>query len=225
MNWDVVKELVLYGRGIEKEHNKRFRFTMTTNGVLLDDEKLAFINQEMGNLVLSLDGRKEVNDRMRPHRGGQGSYDEIVPKFRHAADSRDQMNYYVRGTFTRYNLDFAEDVLHFADLGFEQISVEPVVADENEDYAIREEDIPAIEQEYDRLAKALLERRKAGKPVNFFHFMIDLEGGLCSEALIRLRVGLRISGSDALGGFLSVSPVCRSGGISDGNCGYGNRQT
>lgn len=118
MNWDVVKELVLYGRGIEKEHNKRFRFTMTTNGVLLDDEKLAFINQEMGNLVLSLDGRKEVNDRMRPHRGGQGSYDEIVPKFRHAADSRDQMNYYVRGTFTRYNLDFAEDVLHFADLGF-----------------------------------------------------------------------------------------------------------
>ena len=198
MNWDVVKELVLYGRSLEKEHNKRFRFTMTTNGLLLDEEKLTFINQEMGNLVLSLDGRKEVHDRMRPHRGGQGSYDEIVPKFLHAAESRDQMNYYVRGTFTRYNLDFAEDVLHVADLGFQQISVEPVVADADEDYAIREEDVPAIEREYDRLAEALLERRRAGKPVNFFHFMIDLEGGPC--------VAKRLSGCGSGCEYLAVTP-------------------
>ncbi|MCM1104190.1 MAG: thioether cross-link-forming SCIFF peptide maturase [Clostridium sp.] len=198
MNWDVVKELVFYGRSLEKEHDKRFRFTMTTNGILLDEEKLAFINEEMGNLVLSLDGRKEVHDRMRPHRGGQGSYDEIVPKFLHAAKSRGQMNYYVRGTFTRYNLDFAEDILHFADLGFQQISVEPVVADAQEDYAIREEDIPAIEREYDRLAKELLARRKAGKPVNFFHFMIDLEGGPC--------VAKRLSGCGSGCEYLAVTP-------------------
>lgn len=198
MNWDVVKKLVLYGRSIEKEHNKQFRFTMTTNGILLDEEKLAFINQEMGNLVLSLDGRKEVNDRMRPHRGGQGSYDEIVPKFIRAAKSRNQMNYYLRGTFTRYNLDFAEDVLHAADLGFEQISVEPVVADEKEDYAIREEDIPAIEREYDRLAGELLKRRREGKPVNFFHFMIDLEGGPC--------VAKRLSGCGSGCEYLAVTP-------------------
>lgn len=198
MNWDVVKKLVLYGRSIEKEHHKQFRFTMTTNGILLDEEKLAFINQEMGNLVLSLDGRKEVNDRMRPHRGGQGSYDEIVPKFIRAAKSRNQMNYYLRGTFTRYNLDFAKDVLHAADLGFEQISVEPVVADEKEDYAIREEDIPAIEREYDRLAGELLKRRREGKPVNFFHFMIDLEGGPC--------VAKRLSGCGSGCEYLAVTP-------------------
>ena len=198
MNWDVVKELVHYGRSLEKDHNKKFRFTMTTNGLLLDEEKLAFINQEMGNLVLSLDGRKEIHDRMRPHRGGQGSYDEIVPKFLHAAESRNQMNYYVRGTFTRYNLDFAEDVLHAADLGFQQISVEPVVADADEDYAIREEDVPAIEREYDRLAKALLLRRREGKPVNFFHFMIDLEGGPC--------VAKRLSGCGSGCEYLAVTP-------------------
>ena len=198
MNWEVVKELVFYGRSLEKEHNKKFRFTMTTNGLLLDEEKLDFINREMGNLVLSLDGRKEVHDRMRPHRGGQGSYDEIVPKFLHAAESRGQMNYYVRGTFTRHNLDFSKDVLHAADLGFQQISVEPVVADENEDYAIREEDIPAIEREYDRLAKELLARRKAGKPVNFFHFMIDLEGGPC--------VAKRLSGCGSGCEYLAVTP-------------------
>ena len=129
MNWDVVKALVAYGRSLEKPYNKRFRFTLTTNGVLLNDEIMEFLNREMSNLVLSIDGRKEVNDRMRPHRGGQGSYDEIVPKFIEAAGSRKQMNYYVRGTFTRHNKDFAKDVIHLADLGFEQISVEPVVAD------------------------------------------------------------------------------------------------
>ncbi len=198
MNWPVVKQLVEYGRSIEKEHNKNFRFTITTNGVLLDEEKLEFINKEMGNIVLSLDGRKEVNDRMRPHRGGQGSYDEIVPKFQHVAESRDQMNYYVRGTFTRYNLDFAEDVLHFADLGFKQISVEPVVAEETEDYAIREEDIPAIKEEYDRLAKEIIKRHKEGQAFNFFHFMIDLEGGPC--------VAKRLSGCGSGCEYLAVTP-------------------
>ncbi len=198
MNWQVVKDLVLYGRSLEKEHNKHFRFTVTTNGILLDEEKLSFINKEMGNIVLSIDGRREVNDRMRPHRGGQGSYDEIVPKFQHVAESRNQMNYYVRGTFTRYNLDFAQDVKHFADLGFEQISVEPVVAEDSEDYAIREEDIPAIKEEYDRLALEVIKRHKEGRPFQFFHFMVDLEGGPC--------VAKRLSGCGSGCEYLAVTP-------------------
>ena len=155
MNWQVVKQLVEYGRSQEKIHNKHFRFTLTTNGVLLNDEIMEFCNREMGNVVLSLDGRKEVNDKMRPFRNGSGSYDLIVPKFRKFADSRDQANYYVRGTFTRNNLDFSRDVLHFADLGFKQMSIEPVVASPDKPYAIREEDLPTILQEYDILAKEL----------------------------------------------------------------------
>ena len=155
MNWEVVKQLVSYGRSLEESHHKKFRFTLTTNGVLLNDEVQEFLNREMSNVVLSIDGRKEVNDEMRPFRGGQGSYDLIVPKFQKLAESRHQMNYYVRGTFTRNNLDFAEDVLHLADLGFEQISVEPVVAQENEAYEIRQEDIPSLLEEYDSLAAAL----------------------------------------------------------------------
>ena len=121
MNWDVVKQLVEYGRSLEKPNNKKFRFTLTTNGILLNDEILEFVNKEMGNIVLSIDGRKEINDKMRPFRGGQGSYDIIVPKFQKVAESRDQMNYYVRGTFTHNNLDFSKDVLHLADLGFKHI--------------------------------------------------------------------------------------------------------
>ena len=199
MNFEVVKELVKYGRSIEDKYDKKFRFTLTTNGVLLNDEILDFANKEMSNLVLSIDGRKEVHDRMRPFRGGQGSYNAIVGKFKHAADSRDQMNYYVRGTFTRNNLDFSEDVKHLADLGFEQISVEPVVAENREDYAIREEDIPMILDQYDKLAKDLIERRKKGKPVNFFHFMIDLTGGPC--------VAKRLSGCGSGTEYLSVTPT------------------
>ena len=137
MNWQVVKDLVAYGRSLEEKHNKKFRFTLTTNGVLLNDEVLEFANKEMSNIVLSIDGRKEVHDRMRPHRGGQGSYDEIVPKFIKVAESRNQTDYYVRGTFTHHNLDFSKDVLHLADLGFKQISVEPVVAQETDDYAFK----------------------------------------------------------------------------------------
>ncbi|MBQ7065313.1 MAG: thioether cross-link-forming SCIFF peptide maturase [Lachnospiraceae bacterium] len=198
MNWQVVKDLVAYGRSLEKPHNKKFRFTLTTNGILLDDDILEFANKEMANIVLSIDGRKEVHDFMRPFRGGQGSYERIVPKFQKVADSRDQMNYYVRGTFTHHNLDFSKDVLHLADLGFKQISVEPVVAEEAEEYAIKKEDIPAIMEEYDKLALALIERQKAGKGVNFFHFMIDLEGGPC--------VAKRLSGCGSGTEYLAVTP-------------------
>ncbi len=198
MNWQVVKDLVIYGRSLEKPNNKKFRFTLTTNGVLLNDDILEFANKEMSNIVLSIDGRKKVHDFMRPHRGGQGSYDEIVPKYIKVAESRNQMNYYVRGTFTHHNLDFSEDVLHLADLGFKQISVEPVVADEKEEYAIREEDIPTILEQYDILAKKMLERRKEGKAFNFFHFMIDLEGGPC--------VAKRLSGCGSGTEYLAVTP-------------------
>ena len=178
MNWQVVKDLVAYGREQEKIHNKNFRFTLTTNGVLLNDEVMEFCNREMANVVLSIDGRKEVHDYMRPFRKGKGSYDLILPKFEKFAESRHQDKYYVRGTFTRHNLDFASDVLHLADLGFKQISVEPVVAQPEEEYALREEDIPAICEEYDRLAKEMIKRHKEGRGFNFFHFMIDLTGNV-----------------------------------------------
>lgn len=198
MNWQVVKDLVAYGREQEKLHDKHFRFTLTTNGVLLNDEVQEFVNREMDNVVLSLDGRKEVNDRMRPFRNGKGSYDLIVPKFQKLADSRGQDKYYVRGTFTRNNLDFSEDVLHFAELGFKQISIEPVVGEETDPYAIREEDLPAIFKEYDKLAKIMVDREKAGEGFNFFHFMIDLEGGPC--------VSKRLSGCGSGTEYLAVTP-------------------
>lgn len=198
MNWQVVKDLVAYGREQEKIHNKNFRFTLTTNGVLLDDEVMEFCNKEMGNVVLSIDGRKEVHDFMRPFRKGAGSYDLIVPKFQKFAESRNQDNYYVRGTFTHYNLDFAADVLHLADLGFKQISVEPVVAPPTEDYAIREEDLPIIFEQYDILAKEMIKRHKEGRGFNFFHFMIDLTGGQC--------VYKRLSGCGSGTEYLAVTP-------------------
>lgn len=198
MNWQVVKELVAYGREQEKIHDKHFRFTITTNGVLLDDEIQEFVNREMDNVVLSLDGRQEVNDRMRPFRNGKGSYELIVPKFQKLAESRGQEKYYVRGTFTRENLDFSNDILHFADLGFKQMSIEPVVGDESDPYAIREEDLPTIMEEYDKLAKIMIEREKLGKGFHFFHFMIDLEGGPC--------VAKRLSGCGSGTEYLAVTP-------------------
>jgi len=198
MNWQVVKDLVAYGRSLEEPYNKKFRFTLTTNGVLLNDEVLEFANKEMANIVLSIDGRKEVHDKMRPFRGGQGSYDMIVPKFQKVAESREQTDYYVRGTFTHHNLDFSQDVLHLADLGFKQISVEPVVAPPEEDYAITKEDIPFLLEEYDRLAKEMIERRKNGQRFNFFHFMIDLQGGPC--------VAKRLSGCGSGTEYLAVTP-------------------
>ncbi|MBQ4282852.1 MAG: thioether cross-link-forming SCIFF peptide maturase [Lachnospira sp.] len=199
MNFEVVKQLVEYGRSIEEANNKKFRFTLTTNGILLDDDILEFANKEMSNIVLSIDGRKEVNDMMRPTRNGNGSsYDIIMPKFKKVAESREQNNYYVRGTFTHHNLDFASDVLHLADEGFEQISVEPVVAQPTDDYAIREEDLPIIFEQYDKLAKELVKRKKAGNGFNFFHFMIDLTGGPC--------VAKRLSGCGSGCEYLAVTP-------------------
>ena len=198
MNWQVVKDLVAYGREQEKLHDKKFRFTLTTNGVLLNDEVMEFCNREMGNVVLSIDGRKEVHDKMRPFRKGAGSYDLIVPKFQQFAESRHQDKYYVRGTFTHYNLDFSEDVLHLADLGFKQISVEPVVAEPKEPYAIREEDLPKLFEEYDKLAVEMIRRHKSGEDFNFFHFMIDLDGGPC--------VAKRLSGCGSGTEYLAVTP-------------------
>ena len=198
MNWQVVKDLVAYGREQEKLHDKKFRFTLPTNGVLLNDEVMEFCNREMGNVVLSIDGRKEVHDKMRPFRKGAGSYDLIVPKFQQFAESRHQDKYYVRGTFTHYNLDFSEDVLHLADLGFKQISVEPVVAEPKEPYAIREEDLPKLFEEYDKLAVEMIRRHKSGEDFNFFHFMIDLEGGPC--------VAKRLSGCGSGTEYLAVTP-------------------
>ena len=199
MNFQVVKDLVAYGRSLEETHDKKFRFTLTTNGVLLNDDIMEFANQEMGNVVLSIDGRKEVHDRMRPFRKGAGSYDLIVPKFQKFADSRHQEKYYVRGTFTHNNLDFSKDVLHLADLGFKQISVEPVVAQETDSYAIREEDLPQLMEEYENLALEMVKRHGKENDFNFFHFMIDLEGGPC--------VAKRLSGCGSGTEYLAVTPT------------------
>ena len=198
MDWKVVKELVAYGREQEKLHDKKFRFTLTTNGVLLDEEVMDFCDREMSNVVLSLDGRKAVNDRMRPFRSGKGSYDLIVPKFQAFARRRGEKDHYIRGTFTHYNLDFAQDAIHFADLGFKQISIEPVVAPPEEDYAIKEEDLPQILEQYDLLAKEYIKRKKEGRGFNFFHFMIDLKGGPC--------VAKRLSGCGSDTEYLAVTP-------------------
>ncbi|MCT4595015.1 MAG: thioether cross-link-forming SCIFF peptide maturase [Anaeromicrobium sp.] len=198
MNFEVVKNLVEYGRKREKEFNKKFRFTITTNGLLLDDEKMEYINEHMDNVVLSIDGRKDVNDNMRYTINGNGTYDIIVPKFKKFANIRGNKNYYVRGTFTRENLNFSKDVLHLADLGFKQTSVEPVVDSEENDYAIREEDLDIIFKEYELLADEYVRRTNEGEGFNFFHFMIDLNQGPC--------VIKRLSGCGAGSEYLAVTP-------------------
>lgn len=199
MNWEVVKQLVAYGRSREKEAGKNFRFTMTTNGVLINDEFIEFANKEFANVVLSIDGRKEVNDRMRPTRSGKNSaYEITMPKFKKFAAERGCKSYFIRGTFTRYNLDFCNDVLHFADEGFTEISVEPVVAAPEEPYSIREEDLPQILEEYDRLAVEYIKRKKEGRGFNFFHFNIDLSQGPC--------VAKRLSGCGSGTEYLAVTP-------------------
>ena len=186
MNFDVVKETVKYARSIEKQYNKNFRFTITTNGLLLTDDKIDFINKEMSNVVLSLDGRKAVNDRLRVTPNGKGSYDTIVPNYQKLVSKRSKdRDYYVRGTFTKYNLDFTDDILEMKKLGFDQLSIEPVVSDPKLDYSIKYEDLPRVFEEYERLAKTIIEHRKNGDYFNFFHFMIDLDQGPC--AVKRLR--------------------------------------
>lgn len=185
MNFDVVKQIVEYARQKEKEFGKKFKFTITTNGILLDDEKIDYINREMYNVVLSIDGRKEVNDNIRKRIDGTGSYNTILPKFKKLVEGRKDKDYYVRGTFTKYNLDFSDDVYSLFEQGFDQISVEPVVADPKEDYAITEKELPAVFREYERLAEKILESDKKGERFNFFHFMVDLDQGPC--AIKRLR--------------------------------------
>ena len=186
MNWDVVKKTVEYARSREKEADKVFRFTTTTNGMFLTDDMIDFINKEMYNVVLSIDGRKEVNDRVRVRVDGSGCYDQITKNFKRLVDKRPKdKDWYVRGTYTKFNLDFSEDVMHLYELGFDQISVEPVMADPKEDYAITEAELPRIFKEYEILADKITKIRNDGKFINFFHFMIDLDQGPC--AIKRLR--------------------------------------
>lgn len=198
MNMNVVKELVTYGRTLEKEYNKHFRFTLTTNGVLLNDENIAYINEHMDNVVLSLDGRKSVNDKMRYTVNGSGSYDVILPNIKKMVEARKDKMYYVRGTFTRYNTDFAEDVLHMANQGFKQVSVEPVVTEAKYDYALTKEDLPVIFEQYDLLADEIIKRKNTDKEFDFFHFAIDLNQGPC---LIK-----RVSGCGAGLEYVAVTP-------------------
>ena len=180
MNLNAVKQTVEYARGLEKTHDKLFRFTLTTNGLLLDDDAVDFINREMSNVVLSIDGRKAINDKLRPTPNGKGSYDLIVPKYRHLVEARGRQNYYVRGTFTKYNPDFCDDVMHLYELGFDQISVEPVVSDKLLSFALDERDLPRIFEEYERLMLKIEEIKADGGFINFFHFMLDLDGGPCA---------------------------------------------
>ncbi|MCH4072607.1 thioether cross-link-forming SCIFF peptide maturase [Pseudoramibacter sp.] len=200
MNFDVVKRLVAYGRSLEEPHNKKFKFTMTTNGMLLNDENMKWIDENMGNVVLSLDGRKEVNDRMRPTVSGKGSYDIIFNHIKKMCDIREESGkeYYVRGTYTKYNLDFGRDVEDMARRGFKSISVEPVVTDPSKPYAILEEDVEAIKKEYDRLAIAYLNQEDEGLDYLFYHFMVDLNGGPC--------VYKRLSGCGAGRDYVAVTP-------------------
>lgn len=186
LNFSVVKELTLYGEALNKKHNKNIRFTITTNGVALDDDKIDFINEHMSNVVMSLDGRKEVHDRMRPTRNQKGSYDTVLPKFKKLLASRGNKDSFIRGTFTGYNLDFDKDVLHFFDEGFTSVSMEPVVTDESLDYAIQKEDLEGIKQSYERLAKEFLQRKRENPALQFFHFMVDLTDGPC---LAKKRMG------------------------------------
>lgn len=198
LNWDVCKKLVEYGREQEKKHNKNFRFTLTTNGLLINDDVIDFCNKEMGNVVLSLDGRKLTNDRMRVSPNGTGSYDLIVDKFKKFAQSRNQNDYYMRGTYTHNNLDFASDIIHMADLGFKELSIEPVVSDPKEPYALKDEDLPVLKEQYQILADEMLKRYRKGNSFTFYHYMIDLDAGPC--------IVKRVSGCGVGTEYLAVTP-------------------
>ena len=198
MNWEVVKQLVAYARSREEECHKKFRFTLTTNGVLVNDEVIDFCNREMHNVVLSLDGRREVHDRLRRTVNGKGSYDLIVPKFQKFAASRSQKGYYVRGTFTHNNLDFTNDIFHMADLGFTELSMEPVVCSPDDPYALTEADLPVLFEQYEILAREMLRREEEGRGFTFYHYMIDLKGGPC--------IYKRIAGCGSGTEYLAVTP-------------------
>ena len=199
MNWNVVKELVSYARVQEKIHNKNFRFTLTTNGVLVDDEVIDFCNKEMSNVVLSLDGRQEVHDRLRVDYMGRGSYDLIVPKFQEFVKKRGGKNYYMRGTFTHNNIDFTNDIFHMADLGFTELSMEPVVCSPEDASALTEEDLPVLFDQYEILAKEMIKRKKEGRPFTFYHYMLDLTHGPC--------IYKRISGCGSGTEYMAVTPT------------------
>lgn len=198
LNWEVCKKLVAYGREQEKKHNKNFRFTLTTNGLLINDDVIDFCNKEMANVVLSLDGRKITNDAMRVSANGTGSYDLIVDKFKKLASSRNQKDYYMRGTYTHNNLDFASDIIHMADLGFKELSIEPVVSDPGEPYALKNEDLPVLKDQYQILADEMLRRYRKGDGFTFYHYMIDLDAGPC--------IVKRVSGCGVGTEYLAVTP-------------------
>ena len=198
MNFDVVKQLVAYAREVEGRYNKNFRFTFTTNGVLLNDEVMDFLNKEMSNVVLSLDGRREVNDHFRRDYAGRGSYDTIVPKFQRLVEKRGGKGYYVRGTFTHNNTDFTNDIFHMADLGFTELSMEPVVCPPGDPYALTDEDLPILFEQYEILAKEMIKRKREGRPFTFYHYMLDLKNGPC--------IYKRITGCGSGTEYMAVTP-------------------
>ena len=198
MNWQMIKDLVAYARSIEKQHNKNFRFTLTTNGMNIDDDVIEFSNREMSNVVLSLDGRKEIHDRLRVDYQGNGSYDRIVPKFKKFVEARGNKGYYMRGTFTHANPDFTKDVFHMADMGFTELSMEPVVCAPDDPAALTDADLEVVKREYEILAEEMLKREKEGRPFTFYHYMIDLTGGPC--------VYKRISGCGSGTEYMAVTP-------------------
>ena len=198
MNWKMVKDVVQYARSREQDSHKRFRFTLTTNGVLIDDDVIEFCNKEMYNVVLSLDGRPETHDRLRKDIHGCGSYDVIVPKFKKLVEARGDKEYYMRGTFTHFNTDFTNDLFHMADLGFTELSMEPVVCAPGDPYAFTEADMPTVMEHYEILAKDMLQRKAEGKPITFYHYMVDLQAGPC--------IYKRISGCGSGTEYLAVTP-------------------
>ena len=198
MNFQVVKDLVAYARSVEKERGKNFRFTLTTNGVLVDDDVIEWANRECSNVVLSLDGRKEIHDRFRVDYAGHGSWEKIVPKFQKFVEARGGKEYYMRGTFTHANPDFLKDIQTMLDLGFNELSMEPVVCAEGDPSALTKEDMAIVMDQYEKLAQLMLERDKAGKPFTFYHYMIDLSGGPC--------IYKRISGCGSGTEYMAVTP-------------------
>jgi uncharacterized protein len=198
LNFEVVKQLVEYARSVEKEHGKNFRFTYTTNGMILTDDMIDFLNKECHNVVLSLDGRKEVNDRFRVDSLGRGSYDVIVPNFLRLVEKREGKGYYVRGTFTHHNTDFTNDIFHMADLGFTELSMEPVVCSPDDPCALTKEDLPVICEQYEILAKEMIKRKKEGRPFTFYHYMLDLKNGPC--------IYKRITGCGSGTEYMAVTP-------------------